>query len=349
MSLLADLLSKIKQPQTAREIPPNLKGIVLDSARRSANRRRIILLSVLITVAVLTGVFLVYFTRSLSERTTSDISIAPPQRPAVPSRQTPAETARPAEQKPVTQVHEAVPSKETVRPADTEPSRPVQKQNQRAAFSPVPNLAQVIVKKEAPSKGENESEIDKYLYAAREFEMKNDAQGALANYKKVLEIDTDNYTAMNNIAFIYLKMGLFEEAARYSDMALETRNDHVPALINRGIASAGSGDIAAAEAYLDRALKIKPDDRYILLNLAVLYERKSDYQKAVEYFSRLSASGDVSGTIGQARIYEKQGMNTEALDIYKRVYTDGSLDEKTRAEVKQRIVILSGRVRSPQF
>ena len=41
MSLLADLLSKIKQPQTKRDVPPNLINIVQGSARKSADRRRI--------------------------------------------------------------------------------------------------------------------------------------------------------------------------------------------------------------------------------------------------------------------------------------------------------------------
>jgi len=85
--------------------------------------------------------------------------------------------------------------------------------------------------------------------------MKNDYQGALAGYKKALEIDKNNYVVMNNIAFIYLALGIIEESVNYSQQALGVNKDYVPALINLGIASAKSGDIPAAEKCFNQVLK----------------------------------------------------------------------------------------------
>ncbi len=65
MSLLADLLAKIKQPESKREVPPNLQTIVQESAKRSGNRRKIILLACIFAVAVISGLSVAYFGRSL--------------------------------------------------------------------------------------------------------------------------------------------------------------------------------------------------------------------------------------------------------------------------------------------
>lgn len=208
----------------------------------------------------------------------------------------------------------------------------------------IPDLEQVIVKNESPGKTLNEFELDTLLYSAREYEMKNDYQGALLNYKKALETDKNNFVIMNNIAYIYLKLGLTEESVRYSGMASEINKDYIPALINLGVASAKSENISAADAYFNHALKLDPNNKNVILNLAVLYERQMDYPKAHNYFSRLSKSGDLSGTLGLARIYEKQDKAEEALKLYKSAYADNSLDDKTRSEVRQRIILLSGKI-----
>lgn len=357
MSLLADLLSKIKQPQTKRDVPPNLLNIVQGSAKQSANRRRMVLLACLFAVAIVTGIFLVYFTRTLSERSASDISITPrgkmptaekqlqggeSKAPGHPEIARSAQTVQPSKSK------EAVQSKETAVPAVVTSRK--QERVSHSVPAPesrgkeiLPNLEQVIVKQEAPNNIRNESGIDAFLYSASELEMKKDYQGALTKYKKALELDRNNYIVMNNIAYIYISLGLIGESVNYSKKALELNKDYVPALINIGIASAKSGDISAAEEYLTQALKLDPDNKSALLNLAVLHELQMNYPRAFEYFSRLTKSGNVSGMLGLARIYEKQEKTEEALKLYKTAYADSSLDDKTRVEVKQRIIALSNK------
>jgi len=353
MSLLAELLSKIKQPQTKRDVPPNLKNIVQTSARKSADRRRIILLSVLFAVAVLTGIFLVYFTRTLSEKSVSNIGMTVEEGVKTPD-QTQAAMHKVNENKdkpsvsPVGAGFKPAPTSEQkeilAEPVKTSES---EKKSVKGGKEVLPDLEQVIVKNESPNKGLSKFELDTFLYSAREFEMKNDYQGALLNYKKALETDKNNFVVMNNIAYIYLKLGLIEESVRYSQMASEINKDYIPALINLGVASAKAENIPAAEDYFNHALKLDPNNQNVILNLAVLYERQMDYPKAHNYFSRLSKSGDLSGTLGLARIYEKQDKAEEALKLYKSAYADNSLDDKTRSEVKQRIIVLSSKILKP--
>jgi len=60
MSLLADLLSKVKTQGSKRDVPPGLKQIVENSAERAAKTRRIVILSVFLFTAVISGVGSVY-------------------------------------------------------------------------------------------------------------------------------------------------------------------------------------------------------------------------------------------------------------------------------------------------
>jgi len=352
MSLLADLLSKLKPPQTTRDIPPNLRSIVQSSAQKSANRRRIFLLSVLFVVAVLAGFFLVHFIKTLSEKPAGTVS-ATPERTIAASNQT--QTATPdindMREKPSTSPGEAG-LKSAPAGQKEEPAGPVQlpepaRKPVRGGGSVLPDLKQVIVRKDAPvaqASAKDESAKDAYLYSARDLELKNDYQGALGHYKTVLELDNSDFTVMNNIAYLYLKMALPEEAATYARRALETKKDYVPALINLGIASAVSGDIPSAEGSFIHALKHEPDNRDALFNLALLYEKKTDYPKASEYFVRLSRLGSVTGTLGLARIFEKQDNPREALKLYRSAYADLSLDDRALAELKKRIALLSGMI-----
>ncbi|MBI5739185.1 MAG: tetratricopeptide repeat protein [Nitrospirae bacterium] len=359
MSFLADLLAKVKQPQTARDVPPNLKNIVQASAKKSAGMRRIILLSSLLIVAVLAGVYLVYLSKSLSEKPDGDIGMPRQKRTGAAEQAQVEEARKPDKDNPRVAATETQPPPAPALEKEAKAGPSEKKDKASASSLPsaqrkrsvkggdiLPALEQVIVKESPALKAgpADESARDTYLYKARESEMKGDYRGALGNYQKVLELDRNNFTAMNNMAYLYLKMGLTEEAVTYSTMALQANGNYVPALINLGIASAMSGNVPDAEKYFNRALRIDSNSHDALFNLALLYEKLTDYPKATGYFSKLAGSGSASGLVGLARVYEKRGDAVEALKIYRTAYAGPSLDDKTRAEVKQRIVVLSGKM-----
>jgi len=60
MSLLADLLSKVKYKELKGDIPPNLKQVVADSTARSATTRKVVILFSLMLIAIITGFGAVY-------------------------------------------------------------------------------------------------------------------------------------------------------------------------------------------------------------------------------------------------------------------------------------------------
>lgn len=345
MSLLADLLSKIKQPQPTREVPPNLKHIVQSSASKSATRRKIIILSGLVFVLVLAGVVIVYLVNTVSE--TSDIGIVPQQHAANVNQNTDNHGGQAADN-----INKAAghldPPKKTATPAASVKVKknkiPAKKQKPKISAS-ASSIVTSRVQESAdnPTHAVKEIDIaarDALLYKAREFEMKQDYSSALDTYKEVLEMKSDNVMVLNNVAYIYLKLGLVQESIQYARMAEELDVDYTPALINLGIAYAESGNVTAAEYYLDRAFKLEPDNKNAIFNLALLNETTQNYSSATGYFTKLIKLGDTAGILGLARVYEKQGINAEAVKLYKKASLLESLDKQQRIQIRQRIMVL---------
>lgn len=346
MSLLADLLSKIKQPQPKREVPPNLKSIVQSSASRSAARRKIFIISGIAFFFVLAGIIVVSFVNTLSG--TSNTGMTRPQliakSEAIPDKQENSvktvktgNTAQSGLEKKTVPASPAKSKKKKLR---------TKKQKPKVSASPVVVSSSPKDNEDMPAMANEETkEIDiaardAFLYKAREFEMKQEYSSALGTYKEVLEIDSDNVMVLNSVAYIYLKLGLVQESIHYALMAEELDVDYTPALINLGIAYAKSGNVTAADYYLGRAYKVEPDNKNAIFNLALLNETKQNYSGAAEYFSKLSKLGDTAGILGLARVYEKQGRKEEALKLYKKTLRLESLEQQKRIQIRQRIMIL---------
>lgn len=346
MSLLADLLSKIKQPQPTREVPPNLKNIVQLSATKSANRRKIVILSGMVLVLVLAGLGIVYFVNTVSD--TSDIGIVPQQHAADVNQNINNQDRNAGVIKSKSVEQPVLPKKAVI------PAAPVKvKKKKISAKKPKPIIAasaelpsSVNEKTDKPKqvvKEVKEVDIaarDALLYKAREYEMKHDYSSALATYKEVLEIDSENVMVLNSVAYIYLKLGIVPESIQYAQKAEELDVEYTPALINLGIANAKSGNTTAAEYYLERAFTQQPDNKSAIFNLALLHETKESYSSAAGYYTKLIKLGDTAGTLGLARVYEKQGRNAEAIKLYKNATLLDSLDRQKKIQIRQRIMAL---------
>lgn len=355
MSLLADLLARIKQPASKREVPPNLRSIVQASAKQSGNRRKIVLVVCIFAAAVVSGFLLTYFGRSLLETESSitmpagnvaskvDVqtrrtSEAPETVSALRTANAPKETFVEPETTMSDNEHmvagdpAAVPGSVHEKPAQQEEEQkqpPVVKTESSGQSGTKTSTEQV----DAQGK-------DAFLYAARKFEMNNDYLNALTNYKHALKLDADNFTVMNNIAFMYLKIHFFNDAMTYAQMALDRNGDYVPALINMAIAHARSGNYDDAERYLTHAEDLDPDNGTILLNLAVLNERQGNLPEALDLYSRLARLGNNEGPLGEARIYERQGDVQKAIERYKDISISEPVDDAVKIRAKERLILL---------
>jgi Flp pilus assembly protein TadD len=355
MSLLADLLARIKQPASKRAVPPNLRSIVQASAKQSGNRKKIVFVVCIFAAAVASGLLLTYFGRSLME---TDSSIPMPAgtgaaKTDAPSRHTndvPEPVSVPqtvnARQKTPVEPETAIPDNEqmvTENPV-TAPGpvheKPAQQEEEQKQLPVMKTESSGQSGTKTPTKQEAAQGKDAFLYAARKFEMNNDYLNALANYKHALKLDADNFTVMNNIAFMYLKVNLFNDAMTYAQMALDLNGDYVPALINMAVAHARSGNYDDAERYLMHAEDLDPDNETILLNLAVLNERQGNLPEALDLYSRLARLGSSEGQLGEARIYERLGNVQEAIERYKDISISEAVDDAVKIRAKERLLLL---------
>jgi len=358
MSLLVDLLAKIKQPASKREVPPNLRDIVQASARRSVNRRKIILLTCIFGAAVVSGLLLTYFGRSFMETESSMMMPAPnvaakaeiktqeeSEGPAVVSR---PQSAAVPEESPV-QSDTPAPDAENLDPDGPVilPAHADKKSVPVAHFDEEqkkPSVVRTDLSEQAvttpPARQEPAPKTDAFLYAARKYEMNNEYLKALSNYKHALKADANNVTVMNNIAFMYLKLNLLNDAITYAQMALDRNSDYIPALINMAIAHARSGHYMEAARSLNHAEDLDPDNETILLNLAVLNERQENLPKALDLYSRLVKLGNSEGLMGEVRIYEKQGHMQKAIELYKGISISESVEDAVKIQARKRLLIL---------
>jgi len=348
MSLLADLLSKVRhhQQQPRKDIPPGLKNIILDSNKKEALKRRIILISIFSALTIISGLTAVYLMQSyfagdrIQKTESFDYAQGRHRAQGAPSSQAGqvAQVTKEAggrqlivdsqQKRPKTVKTRESKGKEN---AGEEEAQPVQEEKtQQAKVS--------AAKVEKPKV--DTSEKDAYIYMARSYELKKDYSNALSSYKKALNIEPKNYRIMNNIAYIFIQLDSFEEAMDYLQMAINVANDYVPALINMGIVHARLGRPSEAEGYLSRAVILEPYNKHALFNIAFFYEGQGNADRAQDYYLRLQRTGDIHGYLGLARIKEKLGRTDDAIKSYRDISRIENLDPETRKLINERIRIL---------
>jgi len=98
---------------------------------------------------------------------------------------------------------------------------------------------------------------------------------------------------LNKIAFILIKMSLYEEAAGYAEKALASKPDYVLALVNMGIIHAYQGKLDEASHCFESALKHDNTNTSALYNLMLLCKKQGDYTRAGDIERKLKALGQI--------------------------------------------------------
>ncbi len=379
MSLLADLLARIKQPQAKREIPPNLKDIVQSSSNKSSSKRKMVILSSILILFVVTGIAALLFVKQLEQ--SSDSSIAGPStagspepviREVVRSVKPEIKTAQTGQPKKEDKIN--LPKGGDLLPETGKVNKETASEDTKKSFSKSPRVVpppfvraarpgapasgawgkgsadkksekseEPPVKtniQSAPKKANGSKTRDFHLYSARSHELNADYVKALADYKKALKADSENITIINSIAYVYLQLGIHDASISYSQKAIDINEEYVPALTNMGIALAKQNRPQEAEEYFRSALSVEPENPNVLLNLALLLEKQETYESAADYYGRLKRLGNIKGMFGLARIYERLGDTDRAVEHYKSIYVHDGIDEKTKIKVRQRIMQL---------
>lgn len=132
---------------------------------------------------------------------------------------------------------------------------------------------------------------DYYLYAAHACEAGGDLTNALTWYKKALVFDPKGFRLLNKIAFILMRMELYDEASAYAERAIMANGDYIPALVNLGIIRARQEKPDEAQRLFDRALNIDNTNTDALYNMMLLCRKQGDYKRAEELERKLAALG----------------------------------------------------------
>lgn len=310
MSLLSDLLSRIRHEQQTKDVPPGLRNIVADSNKKWIMKRQIFFIFFISILVIISGLIIVYIVETYF--------------PKIPPTQTTQTTE-------TTQTLASTLSKEVdtvssqmagTEGKDQSPGiegqKPIERVEKPVSPTPVQDKDKLSTHSseldsefyaEFQSKFKNiKSDSlgkDTYLYLAGGYELKKDYPNAVSNYKKVLTIDPKDYRVMNKIGSIFIELKLFKEALIYLQEAINIKNDYIPALVNMGIAYAELAELSNAEIYLSTAVALEPYNKFAIFNIALLYEEIGDYDKAQQYYSILREMGDVQGDAGLARIEER--------------------------------------------
>lgn len=355
MSLLADLLSKIKHKEQHGVIPPNLAQVVQRGSDTQKIKTRIVVVLGVFGLLLAIGFGTVYFINSYLRPTLPTLVSKRAQVPNVIETAPPAKTAEtvPAAKAEAPVTLPAAPSSPTPLTPASKVTESVTKTADAVksdiALSQKPNnIANQTDRKSALSEKmktvssiaeTSKSGKDVALYAAKTYEEEKNYSQAIAHYKKALEKDPRNYLIMNKLSSVLITTGAFKESTQYSMQVLTIQKNHVPSLINLGIANIQLGNTTEGEMYLVKAKSLEPSSKMVLFNLGLLYEKVTKYDEALPLFRRLADMNDIQGNLGMARILEKQGKRAEAEKIYKEIIWMDNADPAIKQLANERLQV----------
>ena len=104
-------------------------------------------------------------------------------------------------------------------------------------------------------------------------------------FKRIIEIDPNNYRAYYNLGISYSSIDLFEEALKAYKKALEIKPDYAYCYYNIALIYENKNDLKKALEYHQNALKIETNFRYALQAVKDIREQldqQEDFQKNPE-------------------------------------------------------------------
>ncbi len=174
----------------------------------------------------------------------------------------------------------------------------------------IPKVSGTEIPKQEPNQAvtENGKAVEKrgLLYRANTFELNGNYEEAIEYYERALKIDPSDYRVMNQIAYLYIKLGIPDRAIEYIERLKKFRSDYVPSMINLSVALMMKAEHAEAERVLLDVIRVEPFNKTALFNLAILYENKGRLEEAEGYYRRLLSTGDSRGRVGLKRIKSKK-------------------------------------------
>ncbi len=109
-----------------------------------------------------------------------------------------------------------------------------------------------------------------------------DFKGAIKDYEKVLEFDTEDIGALNNIAPAYRQLGMVDKSIKCLKKIISIDDSFIGPFVNLGFIYSKLDSLDLAIEYFDKALVIDPEEALVYSNRGYTYYKKEDYSKALK-------------------------------------------------------------------
>jgi tetratricopeptide (TPR) repeat protein len=154
----------------------------------------------------------------------------------------------------------------------------------------------------------------------RAFAEEGKSEEAIAQYRRILEIEPGYAEARNNLGIALFKNGDLDGAIGEYRKTLETEPDYLAARINLGNALGAKGLSDEAIAQYQKAIEISPDDAEARYNLGVEYFQNGELDKAIEQYRKvLETNPDADQARNNLAIaLYKKGQVGEAIQQYQK-------------------------------
>ncbi len=160
--------------------------------------------------------------------------------------------------------------------------------------------------------------MDYLAQRARAYTVKQDADAALKDLDKALEVDPINIAVLLLRSANYAQAEKNEKALSDIDEALRVRPDYVPAMQMKALLLVRVKGLTEAIAKLEEARAQAPQDPNLLQQLGLLYNANQQSAKSVEAYSQLLKLDPKNNFALQARAdaYLTDGKHAEAIADY---------------------------------
>lgn len=127
---------------------------------------------------------------------------------------------------------------------------------------------------------------DKIYNEANQSIRRGDYEGAIENYKKVLELDPDYLRAYFQMGFISTKLGEYDKAIGYYEKAVMVEPSFSKGWFALALAHQRNGDYEKALESLDRATSADPTYAKAYAQKGIIYLKQADYPSAEAAYNK---------------------------------------------------------------
>lgn len=353
MSLLADLLAKVKNPQSGmKDVPPGLREIV--STEKNRNSWKLPFLLILLAGSVAAGILTVRFAADMKQALPLQVRQPVPARPPTPAV---AQNAHPAGANRAA-AEKAIPVKVAKAPEKSLAKSPVKRQKKgsppvQTAQAPaaikvpvrpepkeaVPQPVQPLLPRTETPKVDTHK-FNALIYSAQQYEKEGNTGAAMEEYRQALRMKPGDSLVLNALACLYIKLEDYDQGLRHSLRSLETNPGYAPAMVNAGICKAKTGETTEAERLFTQAMGSGRFNREAMLNLGFFYEREKKLDSALPIYERLAGSGDHNALLHVGRVLELAGKTAEAKAAYTKLQDSTQATKEVKREAAKRLKIL---------